>query len=392
MPAFVPLASIPSDSAEPLGEHLARAGRLPVLHGLALVVQMLSVLQSAHSRGQVHGALSLDSLLITHCGGIQVCEPAGPAREPAPSTPPEQIAGAAADARSDIYSAAVVAYELLAGTSPFQGSGRRAAWPPRAARHDLPIAIEPVFRKALAQDPGLRFASAQEFSRALQEAIGTPLWNRAVPAPARSGHGPITHRRSTPRRRAGLVMGGVGAALALVVAFGWMLLQAPDAAAPLASSSVATPMVELRESLDATESLEPLEPVAQVAQVAPGFPGPDRELALQAVSESEQEPVADQEPVARQILREAPTRARAAATRLNASPQRTAKGSAPERRTRVADLRSPASRCSSPSSFARELCVSLRCATFDFRAHPTCVRLHAEAQARSRLGELRGGS
>jgi len=136
--AFVSTAAATSARAEPLRQHLARAGRLPVLHGLALVVQMLCVLQRAHGQGRVHGGLSLDSLLITPCGSIQVCEPTAAASEPTPSMPPEQIAGAVVDERSDVYSAGIVAYELLAGTSPLSAS--RCAWPSPTAHREAETA------------------------------------------------------------------------------------------------------------------------------------------------------------------------------------------------------------------------------------------------------------
>lgn len=372
----MPLAS--TARAEPLRQHLARAGRLPVLHGLALVVQMLCVLQRAHGKGQVHGGLSLDSLLITPCGSIQLCEPTAPAREPTPSMPPEQIAGAAADERSDIYSAGIIAYELLAGTSPLSASHR--AWPPRAARQDLPVAIEAVFRKALAEDPARRYSSVQDLSVALQEAIGTPRWDRAGAPMPNTRHGPATGTRQRARPSwlgqagAGLRWRtlGVGAACAMtVVAIAATMLGSRSTEPPALQAAL---MVEPVESLDTTESLEP---VGTVWQIAPAAGAEDRhvepagsqaELAPDRVT-----PEADGAPAeprrggrARTIARAAPV-APTSARRLNA-----------------AEARSPMSQCSDNPGFAREFCVSLQCATASFRHHPTCTRLHAEAQVRHR--------
>ncbi|MDZ4813852.1 MAG: bifunctional serine/threonine-protein kinase/formylglycine-generating enzyme family protein [Pseudomonadota bacterium] len=85
---------------------------------------------------------------------------------------PEQSRGGDVDARSDLYSLGIVAYELLTGTTPFQRTDPLAM---ALAHHELPIprlprhqAIwQPLIDKALAKYPGDRFQSADEFLYAL---------------------------------------------------------------------------------------------------------------------------------------------------------------------------------------------------------------------------------
>jgi hypothetical protein len=107
---------------------------------------------------------------------------------------PEQAQGNDVDHRTDIYSLAVVAYQMLAGRMPFDAATPHAVLhqviydPPPALhpqRPDLPAELEGILAKALAKDPAGRYNSASAFVEAL-EGLGARGARQAVPsAPGR---------------------------------------------------------------------------------------------------------------------------------------------------------------------------------------------------------------
>jgi serine/threonine protein kinase len=89
---------------------------------------------------------------------------------------PEQAAGKALDARSDIFSAGVVLYELLTGVKPFEGERDLESLelvrtyhppPPSSYRAEVPEAIDAVVMRALEKDVAKRYGRVEELERAL---------------------------------------------------------------------------------------------------------------------------------------------------------------------------------------------------------------------------------
>ncbi len=176
---------------------------------------------------------------------------------------PEQALGRPATAASDRYAFAVVAYELLAGTRPFAGGPATAqlrqhaeAAPLRASEvaPGLPSAIDGVFARGLAKEPGERPASAaalvDELERALDPAAQTEPTKRVTPivpvpapqqapaparapAPAPAPAQPRAHRPHTVSPLAALAIAAaiVGAVLAIA------LSQAGDDGSPTSSTT-----------------------------------------------------------------------------------------------------------------------------------------------------------
>jgi len=148
---------------------------------------VLEGLEHAHANGVVHRDIKPDNIQLTS-NGIKITD-FGIARltfQPnltidgqvfgTPSyMSPEQIRGGEIDARSDIFSAGVVLYEMISGQKPFQGDNVIAIThailnsepvQPKAASYPL----WQVLQRALDKSPGLRFSSAKDMREALDQA------------------------------------------------------------------------------------------------------------------------------------------------------------------------------------------------------------------------------
>jgi serine/threonine-protein kinase len=193
---------------------LRRAGRpLPLAELLSILTQVAAALDYAHARGVVHrdvkpgnillrGDASDDAvltdfglaLLLNHSSQVTRGETFG---TPEYIAPEQAMRSSAASPRSDIYSLGVVAYLLLSGELPFSGETpldiamQHVHAPPRALRAvDPSIApeVEAVVLRALAKDPGERYARAGDFVGALRHALaaapGPPSATVAAPGEA----------------------------------------------------------------------------------------------------------------------------------------------------------------------------------------------------------------
>jgi serine/threonine-protein kinase len=186
---------------EPLTDILARDGALPPERAGEIVRQTAEALQVAHDLGIVHRDLKPDNIMLakfrdgSDCVKVVdfgIAKAAGVEAQKVTRTglvigtpeymSPEQIAGDPLDARSDIYSLGLVAYNILTGRLPFNSKTAqesvimRLTEPPmRLAQTRPQIAwtpkVQQVMDKALQRDAALRYASANEFGRALSAAV-----------------------------------------------------------------------------------------------------------------------------------------------------------------------------------------------------------------------------
>jgi tRNA A-37 threonylcarbamoyl transferase component Bud32 len=176
-----------------LREYLTRRAQFDVAQLVAIMTQLLSALDYAHSRGVVHRDIKPANLILTNDGVLKVAD-FGIARIDTSSltmtglvmgTPsymsPEQCQGRPSDHRSDLFSAGVVFYELLTGRKPFAGAVETIAYqichqeatpPSQVSLLPLSSAVDAVVSAALAKDPDQRFQNARAFSVALRLAAG----------------------------------------------------------------------------------------------------------------------------------------------------------------------------------------------------------------------------
>jgi serine/threonine-protein kinase len=185
---FLSMEYVPGESLRAI---LKRQGTLaaPILRGL--LAEVCAGLAAAHAVGVTHRDLKPENILI-HGGqhakiidfGIaKMADLEGmTATRMILGTPqymsPEQIRGLAVDARSDLYSLAVVAFEALTGRLPFEGPSAIAVGyahcnepvPSLRDRRPDAVAWDPFIARGLAKDPAQRFQDAEEMSRALPAA------------------------------------------------------------------------------------------------------------------------------------------------------------------------------------------------------------------------------
>jgi serine/threonine protein kinase/tetratricopeptide (TPR) repeat protein len=178
---------------EPLATRLTR-GALPAIEAIGVALGILAGLDALHREGIVHRDLKPSNIFLTPHGvklldfgvaSTAASVDATLARLTSPGTiigtplyaAPEQLREHAVDARTDVYAAGVVLYEMLAGAPPF--SGRTLGSTVHAIVNDSPAplagiasaAIDRTVRTALAKRPDDRYPSADAMARDLRMAL-----------------------------------------------------------------------------------------------------------------------------------------------------------------------------------------------------------------------------
>jgi len=182
------------------GESLAdclRRGPLSVSRAVPIALSMLAALSALHARGIVHRDLKPSNVFLTP-HGVKLLDfgLARPQLEPssgmvegltrtgiAMGTPrymaPEQVVGEAVDARSDLFAAGAILFEMLAGRPAFGGRtiveilhSTLHEQPPALTGSPVVAAVDRVIRRALAKQPGERPASADSMAEGLRAVRG----------------------------------------------------------------------------------------------------------------------------------------------------------------------------------------------------------------------------
>ena len=181
--------------ARHLGQVLAESGRLPQPAAVAIIGQVLDALACAHGVGIVHRDVKPANILLLADGRVKMTD-FGVARFDGADltvagavvgTPrymsPEQCRGEAVDARSDLFSAGVMLYEMISGERPFPGRDfTEVTWKLmnepapdlRTKVGGIAPAVAAAIERALAKQPADRFASAAEMAAALRGVMLEP--------------------------------------------------------------------------------------------------------------------------------------------------------------------------------------------------------------------------
>jgi serine/threonine protein kinase len=178
----------------PTLEQLLSDGTLPAERMFSVLGQTAVALDYAHSKGIVHRDIKPANIMLTADGTCKITD-FGIAKITSSEqltrtgaivgTPhymsPEQIQGQTVDGRSDQFSLAVIAYEMLTGEKPYTGEHLTTVVykivaeepaPPRRLNPSLTPVIEASLRKGLAKRPDNRYKNCQEFAAGLESACG----------------------------------------------------------------------------------------------------------------------------------------------------------------------------------------------------------------------------
>jgi serine/threonine-protein kinase len=181
---------------------LRERGWLPAHEALEIMDPILAGLAAAHQAGIVHRDVKPENVLITPDGRVKVVD-FGLARAAADMSQtragviigsvayiaPEQVTGAVTDARSDVYAAGIIAFELMTGRQPHTGETPLAVAyahvnsdvpPVSELVAGIPPAVDQLIRAATSRDPQRRPPDAAAFLHVVRSLRGIPEQGESV--------------------------------------------------------------------------------------------------------------------------------------------------------------------------------------------------------------------
>jgi serine/threonine-protein kinase len=204
---------MPYVEGESLRERITREKQLPVADAVRITREVAAALDYAHRKGIVHRDIKPENILLhdgqalvadfgialaaSRTGGTRMTETGMSLGTPHYMSPEQAMGERALDARSDVYALGCVLYEMLTGEPPFTGPTAQAIVarvmtdqprPISQSRPTIPAHVEAAVATALQKLPADRFATAAEFSAALESAgyTGSAARGEAPPSVAPS--------------------------------------------------------------------------------------------------------------------------------------------------------------------------------------------------------------
>jgi serine/threonine-protein kinase len=291
----------------PLSKIIA-AGPLDVDRALGIAIQIAEALDAAHRAGIIHRDVKPANIMLTRDDAVKVLDlgiahslmsggtvttatsiqiPVAP--PDSGGTPaymsPEQYGGRTPDARSDVFAAGIVLFEMLTGRRPFDAPDLATLAmlmttmpvpPPSSVNAAVPAALDTVVANATAVNPEYRIASAAQLRDALAAVRAGDTVPNLRPAPAR--------RRAVP------IVAATAVALVAIAWALWTFRGVPRPRAPVAILPAVTAGDTVVEALGAgmvstladNLAAAPGLTVVSGARLAPAFLVPSRDLSKAA--------------------------------------------------------------------------------------------------------------
>jgi eukaryotic-like serine/threonine-protein kinase len=173
-----------------LRQVMAEEGPFSIERSVSIAIEILTALDYLHAQGVVHRDLKPENIMLDN-NRVKIIDfgiaAAANSRRltfgklsQVMGSPdyisPEQVKNKRGDARSDLYSAGVILYEMLTGETPFHGVNPFAVMnarlltpprPPSEINPEISPQLETIVLRALERDPADRYATAREFAHAL---------------------------------------------------------------------------------------------------------------------------------------------------------------------------------------------------------------------------------
>ena len=278
-----------------LEQLLVRGQAIPLEAKLDIIVDVLNGLSYAHRRGLVHRDIKPANIRIDAEGHARIMDfgvvhlstsnltGTGVMMGTPNYMAPENITGDEVTPASDLFSVGAVMYELLTNAKPFAADTLHRVLfrivsdpPPNLLDADpaLPPALDRVVKKALAKEPGERYANATEMANdisAIRASLGAPRASRTVSQRSSIEASLNLQREARQRRSRRLIIAGAAAASIAIVALSIALINAWRSRAALVYP--ASPGAIVQGAADTTHRALPSAPSLQ-GQTTAAAPAP----------------------------------------------------------------------------------------------------------------------